>query len=389
MALHIRRRKPTCASTSDKDLAIDAVELQKGTPANRRDAERTREARRILMLARQAAPLEVESSQPELKHPAGYRILYSTSEMEDKLEWAAGLTSDASSVVKKGLERQKKLGSFRRVAQAPEPVLLATLDQDFPNFAEATDAIRKRLHLCRLAPEKLLKLPPILLDGPPGIGKTAYCLRLSELFQIRFEVIDVSKAGADFSMIGLDAGYSTGRPGRIWESLSYESMSVMWMLDEVDKKSESVRDASVNYLLGLLEPATAKRFIDNAMQLAIDASYICYVATSNDKSQISGPLLTRFMVFDIAAPTTAQARAIVMSIYRELHRNEDWASAFADKLSDEIIDALVSFTPREIHKRLYDAHATAASLGRTVLHVSDISTKTEADNREGRSIGFL
>jgi ATP-dependent Lon protease len=387
--MHINFISPVQVCASFNGTLNDEPKLPRGKPANRRVVEQIREARRIAQLASQEALKAEEAAEPALEHRAGFRCLYSPAELDAKLEWAAGLTSDAAAVVKKGLERQQKMGPMRRVAVAPDPTVLESLDHDFPNFSLVTDAIRKRLHLCRLAPEKLLKLPPILLDGPPGVGKSAYCLRLSQLFQIRFEAIDISKGGADFSMIGLDAGYSTGRPGRIWESLSDQSMSVLWMLDEVDKKSDSVKDSGVNYLLGLLEPVTATTFMDNAMQLPINTAWIWYVATCNDKAQMSAPLLSRFQVFDIAAPTPRQVRAIVSSIYQDLRKREEWGRAFTDQLCDDIIDALASFTPREIHKRLHDAHATAASIGRTVLHVSDISTKSESDPWESRHIGFL
>ncbi len=363
--------------------------LPKGRPANRHLVEQIREARRIAYLAKQMTLASEEDLGHSEEQCAGFRLLYSSSELEDKLTWAQALTADAGAIIKKGLEHQRSRGPLRRVAVAPDPLMLLALDSDFPNFAPVTATIRKRLHLCRLAPEQLLKLPPMLLDGPPGIGKSAYCLRLAKLFGIRFEAIDISKGGADFAMVGLDAGYSSGRPGRIWDSLSGESMSVLWMLDEVDKKSQSLRDSDVNYLLGLLEPVTASRFMDNAMLVPIDTRWIWYVATCNDKTQVSAPLLSRFQVFDIAAPTAAQARAVVISIYRDLRSSEDWGVAFTDQLANEIIDALVHFTPREIHKRLLDAHATAASLGRTVLCVNDVSTEVQAHTWAHRPMGFL
>jgi hypothetical protein len=291
--------------------------LSRGRPATRSRAEQIREARRIAQLAKDMARALENPVEPTEEQRTGCRSLYYSSELEAKLTWAQALTADAETLVKKALAHQKMRGPLRRVAVAPDPLVLQSLDSDFPNFAPVTATIRKRPLVCRLAPEQLLEPPPMLLDGPPGIGKSSYCLRLEKLFGIRFEAIDISKGGSDFAMVGRNAGYSSSRPGRILDSLSGESMSVLWMLDEVDKKSQSLRDSGVNYLLGLLEPVTASRFMDNAMLVPIDTRWIWFVATCNDKTQVPSPLLSRFEVFDIAVPTAQQVRAVVFGIFRE------------------------------------------------------------------------
>ncbi len=363
--------------------------LRRGKPANRRLADQVRESRRILLEATRLAEREEHAVDPKDQARPGHRPLYDMQEFAEKKAWVKGLEGDSKQTLLKSYEKHEKLGSIRRIAQAPDPEILEPLVRDFPNFAQVTELIVRRLHLCRMAPEKLLRLPPILLDGPPGVGKTAYCKRLSELLGIRFEQIDLSSGGVDFTMTGLDSGYSSGRPGRVWDSLKHECISVLWLLDELDKPGNSKAHSGINYLLGLLEPVSARRFIDNSALLPLDASWLCYIATSNDLALIQKPILSRFEVFTITPPSKPQMLAVVRSIFREIRKTEDWADAFEAELTTEIVQALSTSTPREIRRKLIQAHSNAAAHQRRQLLVSDIPQSQIPASDEKCRMGFV
>lgn len=362
-------------------------------PACHSLAEQAREARRLKQQAlqrQQAKDANAAEKEVELKDQPrpGYRRFYDLEDLRLKQAWADTLAGDTKDTLVKHLERAQELGSYRRVVKAPDPQILVELRRDFPNFDAVTDLIERRLHLCRMAPEQLLKLPPVLLDGPPGVGKTAYCRRLAKLMGIRFEMQDLSSSATSFAMTGLDAGYSTGKPGRIWDSLMHECISVLWLLDELDKPESSTKESSVNYLLGLLEPVSAMSFADSAAQLPVDASWICWIATSNERERIAAPVRSRFQVLQVQTPTPAQMRAVVVSIQCEIHAGQDWAQAFEAELAPELIDALSASSPREIRQRLEDAYASAAAQQRTYLLLSDLQPTKATDDRRPR-IGFI
>ena len=296
---------------------------------------------------------------------------------------------DNQKALLKSLDKLEKVGPWRNVAKAAAPEVLDSLHADFPNFSAVTTLIQQRLLLCGLAPDKHIKLPPILLNGPAGVGKTAYCQRLATLLTLRFEKIDVSSAAASFTMTGLDAGYASGHPGRIWESLQHDSLSVLWLLDELEKTNSESRYGGNQYLLGLLEPVSAARFVDNCTLVPVDASWICYIARCNDKCLIDAPLLSRFEVFDIPSPDAVQLRAIVSSIYRDIRSSEAWALVFGETLDGRVVDALIGYTPREIRRRLIDGFAAAAGQSRRVVQSSDISVKADRNDHAGRRIGFI
>ena len=371
-----------------EDIQVpESVQLPKGHRACRRKAEELRAAYR---LHRQFAAFAEEAEElPDWQALPGQRKLFDVTELAEKREWLRELSGDNQQALLKSLTKLEKAGPWRNVAKAVAPQALDSLHADFPNFSAVTTLIQQRLLLCSVAPDKHIKLPPILLNGPAGVGKTAYCQRLAALLMLRFEKIDLSSAVASFTMTGLDAGYGSGHPGRIWESLQHDSLSVLWLLDEVEKANQESRHGGNQFLLGLLEPVSAARFVDNCTLVPVDASWICYIATCNDKGLIDTPLLSRFEVFDIPAPDASQLRAIVRSIYRDLQGTEAWALAFNETLDDGVIDALVGYSPREIRRRLIDGFAAAAGQARRVIQANDISAKANQRSNPDNRIGFI
>jgi ATP-dependent Lon protease len=321
----------------------------------------------------------------ESQGPALYP-LYDEAKLSERLDAVKRLTGDNQQALQKVYLGLQQSDALRPVAQAPNPEVLDELLDSFPNFADVTRWVQEQLVLCSLSPEAALQLPPVLLDGPPGVGKTAYSQALAERIGVAFERIDLSAARSSHHLVGLDAGYSSSHPGRIWESLQRGSLSVTWLLDEIDKIPTEATDSGAQDLLGLLEPVTATQFTDNWTGLPIDASWIFYVATSNDRERIDVPLLSRFTVFDIAAPTTNEARQIVSSIYRGFQQKEQWGSTFQPTLDELVIDALQGCVPRDIRRLLRSALARAAGAGRRHLEVSDIPTQSW---RRKTRIGFV
>ncbi len=369
----------------DKDPA--SVSLPKGQRACRRRAD---ELRAAYHLHRRIATFASEEHGPHRHVPLpGQRQLFNVQELEEKKNWLKELTGDSQKALYRSLEKLEEAGPWRFVAEAPVPEVLDGLHSDYPNFAPVTKLVQQRLRLCRLAPEKELSLPPILLSGPPGVGKTAYAQSLAGLFGVRFEKIDLSSTAASFTLLGLDAGYGNAHPGRLWESLQQEKLSVVWLFDEIDKVSKTTKYGGSEYLLGLLEPVSSKRFVDNCTLVPLDASWICFVATCNYLEEIDKPLLSRFEVFDIQAPDAPQLRAIVRSIYRNIRDSEPWGQTFSEELDNEVIDALSGLTPREARRRLLDACAAAAEQARERLQACDVKAKPVPHDEFARRIGFI
>ncbi len=321
----------------------------------------------------------------------GYRQFFDNADFIDRKKWARTLQGDSQKLIDANLKAAEALGAMRRVATAPPPSVLNCLLTDFPNFSEVTSMIQRRLALCRCAPEQLFSLPPILLDGPPGVGKTAYSKRLAKLLAIAYREIDISKGSASFAITGLDSGYSNGRPGMLWSTLNSGDgcMSCVVLLDELDKPGMS-KDSHLGFLYGLLEPESAKRFQDSAILLPVDASRVAWIATCNQVERIDGPLRSRFEVLRVELPTKDEMPRVIESIHSDLFSKCDWSVAFNQKLPDSIVDALAGYSPRLIRRALEEAYANAAIADRRSLKPEDLQFRGDGCEEIVRNpIGFI
>ncbi len=261
------------------------------------------------------------------------------------------------------LEQLRESGFERGLAQV-EPAMLSRLrglEAQFPNFAEVIAYLHCQLALCLLAARPALRLLPLLLTGAPGIGKTRFVKELAELLGAEFHVIACNTTTASFVLSGADSQWHEAKPGRIFQALVRgRSANPVMLLDEVDKMSSEARYDPYGPLYSLLEPHTAKRFIDEYVALELDASHIVWVAAANDTARIPEPILSRFRVLSVAAPTRAQMAAVARSVYRDLLATEPWGSAFAAELPGCVLDRLINLSPRLLRLALLDALGRAA-----------------------------
>ena len=326
------------------------------------------------------------STAQEGSHPPR-RQLFDLDELAQRKRWADRLPTDSQKVVRAQLDLAEKLGAWRRVAIAPSSGDFADLKRDFPHFRTVTAALERRALLCRRAPEPVHCMPPLLLTGPPGLGKSVYVKALAQLLGVPHHEIDGATLTAGFSLSGLDIGYASGRPGQLWDALQNECMSPCVTLDEIDKAPNEGAYPALGCLYSLLEMHSARRFRDAAMGLTVDASWISWIATCNHPDALDSALLSRFEVFDIAMPSTGEMAAVVDSVQRGLAATANWMGSFEPGLRENVVAALCALTPRVVRRVLEDAYARAAAADRDYLVPEDIRP---TDSRLARPpIGFI
>lgn len=318
--------------------------------------------------------------------PGPRRPLFRVEDMAERLAWARRLRHDTQAGLVPELERAAKAGPMRRVGVPGSSLAFQQLRVQFPNFKDVLDFVWKRALLAGSVAGAEFRLPPLLLDGPPGCGKTAFAERLASWLQVPIARVDMSSLNASFSLTGLDAGYSTGNPGVIWSLLQGEWMSPVVLLDEIDKTRALNAEAGSTFLLGLLEPVTACRFRDAFVGLPIDASCVQWVATSNDLSLIEAPLRSRFRVFEVRQPQGDECLQVVRSVYRALRDREAWARLFPEELPIPVVEALMERTARDVWQALEDACAAAVADGRRQLREADVPPERSGPSRP---MGFI
>jgi ATP-dependent Lon protease len=209
----------------------------------------------------------------------------------------------------------------KRRPAAPDLGQLLALRDTFPNLEEPITWIAQNLAMAmhRASGQGHFSMPPILLVGPPGIGKTHIAHSLSRLINGYQSTINMSSMTHGFVLSGTDRKWGQSAPGAVFKAMldsGPEQMPVI-ILDEIDK-TDSRLSNTLAPLYHLLDPVMAPRFVDEFMGFSIDTSSITWIATANEKSTIPEPLLDRFQVFDIPAPNREQLNVIVRNIYAQI-----------------------------------------------------------------------
>lgn len=231
---------------------------------------------------------------------------------------------------------------------------VTALRKRLPNFSAVIDYIGYKLeaqYLCR----NPMRLPPLLLLGDAGVGKSHFCRTLTESLGMSFECVPLAGTSQELHITGLSKNWGSAGPSRLAEIMAKVPMAnPMVMVDEIDKAS----DIKVhNALLQIFEPETAARWVDQYVEVPIDLSRVMFVATANDLASLSPVLISRFEVFEIKKPSPEQLVAVLNSIYFDELRQFGHPGIFHPDLSAEVCSQLIqsAMTPREARRVLLNA----------------------------------
>lgn len=255
---------------------------------------------------------------------------------------------------------------------------LHDLRRDFPNFEEVIDSIEGDMALYgRGEHQDVIKFEPILLGGAPGIGKTEFSRRLSELLQVPFTFTDMSASSSPRILAGADNTWKDSKPGLIFNQL-YEGTvaNPIIFLDEIDKVPTNKGEGyPLTALYALLETSSNNAFKDEFFPLPINTKYMNFIAAGNDITKIPEPLLTRFNYFDVPKPTGVQLRNIAHSVMRNLltkvlPKGHGLNGALSDDILDKIEQENVS--PRNMLKMFKHGFKCALKDDRHELTLEDV-----------------
>ena len=264
---------------------------------------------------------------------------------------------------------KKLLGDRLRISEsrawgavpAPDAEIFDGLDDEFPNFADVIGTIRTFSVASRLRPELPLRWPPILLLGPPGLGKTEFVFELCEsLLAPFYQVPCSSNSGGSMALAGSDERWSNGAPGLILRTfLREKTVNPVLVLDEIDKAPQMAHQAASihDVLLSLLEERTSKAFVDEFIgpELPFDASRVNWLATANSMETIPEPLLSRFRIFEIGPFPESRIPDLVSRILKKIVEGLGLEGAVSFCIRDEAIESLRARTAREIRQALEGA----------------------------------
>lgn len=313
---------------------------------------------------------------------AGFRQIYSTARVEAALE---ELPPGANETLKGTYEKMLKAGGDRFFVKPGAMPDFDALADELPNFREVLDDLRRQLALC-LETADPIELTPVLLLGDPGIGKTHFARRVSQLLGTGYGFVSMSSLTAGWVLSGASSQWRNARAGKVFDTLVHgDYANPVMVVDEIDKASTDGQYDPLGALYALLEPDTAAEFVDEFAEVPVDCSDIVWVATANDIGRIPDPILNRMNVYEIPAPDRDGARRIATSLYREIRDAHEWGAKFPEQPSDAVADRLSRCAPREMRRLLVGAFGNAKLAGRSEIGLQDLAN--ERSPRRAR-IGF-
>jgi len=145
----------------------------------------------------------------------------------------------------------------RTLSAVSENVELTLLRQRFPHFNEVIDFYENSIiTLARL--ELPFEVPPILLQGDPGLGKTYFASELAKCINIPFYEISLATTSSSFSLCGGNLQWAEGSPGFIANTLaSSATANPIILIDEIDKAPLDAKYNPMNVFYSLLESHSA------------------------------------------------------------------------------------------------------------------------------------
>lgn len=266
------------------------------------------------------------------------------------------------------------------------------LRDDAPNFATFLDLVVARGALSQATGTGFC-LPPVLLLGPPGVGKTHVARKLAATLELPLSYSSAN-AGIELkiAMMGLSTSWRQSRMGEIGRHLGYSAIAnPLFVLDEIDKAAivATVGAHPLDFLHSLLEPENARCFKDEFLELSMDASQCSWIMTANSTSNIPASLLDRMIVIEIAPPDRAALHKIVRQIFAGV--NIQLGDHF-EALSNEVVETLATGTPRTARKilELSAAFAVTRSAPRRSITIDDVrrAQKLVGQPASPRRIGF-
>src|SRR5438128_2703603 len=313
---------------------------------------------------------------------AGFKDVYEVPTVEKALQ---ELSPSANEALRAVYEKMLRLGGQRFTVKPSALPEMEGLFQELPNFAIVLEDIRKHLALC-VDSNDSIELPPMLLLGEPGIGKTHFARKLAQLLGTGFGFVPMSSLTAGWVLSGASSQWKNAKPGKVFDTfLNGEYANPVIVVDELDKASSDGQYDPLGALYELLEVETSTRFVDEFVELPIDASGAVWLATANDTSRIPEPLVNRLTVYEIDAPDAEGAARIACIIYSEIRSAHDWGRPFPETLSASALERLASLPPREMRRAIQSAFGNAKLAGRTEVSPDDV--QPGSGNRR-RKIGF-
>lgn len=185
----------------------------------------------------------------------------------------------------------------------------------FPWAEQVAHYLGGQLSLLRAAGNNTFQLPPLLLVGPPGCGKTRMLEWMADRLDARWQTI---ACGGSFDTGGLAAvarGWANHRPSAPVRAMSeLQCANPVLILDELDKASTvGAHNGSIMATLISMMQGSGE-YYDSCMLATVNIGHVSFLATANDISSFPEALRDRFVIFRVPRPEAKHFDAILVRV---------------------------------------------------------------------------
>ena len=243
------------------------------------------------------------------------------------------------------IERYSLLNAPVPLAQMPDPDgLAAVLTEEFPWAIEAIETIHNELHLVSRLSGDAFRLPPILVVGAPGVGKSTFARRLCQLSGVPHCTIYAGGSTDNRGLAGTARGWSNAYPSFPLVVIRRHMVgNPTLVVEEIDKSGGGDRNGRLADTLALmLDPSLSRSWLDECLQVGADISKISWILTANRLDRVSPAIRSRCRIVEFPPPRPQDFDVLMAGIYRDLAGEYSVGQSMLPELAGDAHESLKS-----------------------------------------------